>query len=224
MSKKSSSSTSGPSKEALPYLNSASSAVTNAYTGNQANISNIDNALQSNMGTVLGNTLNNSNLSAAGNYDQGVLSSSADPTTNPLFMNMLNQTNATASNAANAAIGTRGLAGGSAQTQLLGNEISKADNSALLSQYNTNVGAQQTAASNATSVANGQNNGISAALQYLTGQATIPTTGADSYAQQIANLWGKSTTSTSTPSGLSSLEGLLGTGTALAGVITGKKG
>ena len=222
MSKKSSKTTSGPSAAALPYMNAASTAAQTAYNGNAANTANINTALQGNMGTVLGSTLNNAGLNAASTYDQNVLGASADPTQNPLFMTMLNQTNGTTANAVNGAIGTRGLAGGSAQTQLLANELGKADNTALLSQYNTNLTNQQAAASNATSVAGAQDNGIQALLQYLTTQESLPTAGADDYANTIANLWGKSTTTTSTPSAFSNILGLISAGAgAYKDVTTG---
>ncbi len=221
MGKKSSKTSTGPSKEALPYINSATGAVTDAYNQNQPNIANITSTLQQNMPGVLASTLNNPALGAASTYDQNTLTSNPDPTQNPLFMKMLGNLNDTTADSVNGAIGTRGLTGGSAQSQILASEIGKADNSALLSQYNTNVGAQQAAASNATSVAGAQNGGINSLLQYLTTQAGIPQSSADDYANNIANLWGKSTTTTSTPSFMSSLTGLLGAGASAYKDIAG---
>lgn len=207
-------STTGPSKAALPALNQATSALNGAY--NPGAVQGITDTLTGQIPTVLGQTLNNPALGAASTYDQNMLTSNPDPTTNPLFMKMLQNTDASTTDAVNSGIGTRGLAGGSAQTQLLASQLGKANDTALLSQYNQNIANQGTAATNATSVANSQSGGIQALLQYLSGTAALPTSVAGDYANGIANLWGKSTTTTQSPSLLNSVLGAAGTAAKVA--------
>lgn len=199
MGSKSSSSSTGPSKFAQPYITSGANAVQSAYTGNQANIANISQTLQSNMPAVVNSTLNNPGLAAAGTYNNNVLSGQY-LNSNPYLQQQIDSTNSDVANAANAAIGLRGGAGGSAQAGIIARALAKNETALRSADYTQERGYQQQAATTAGSLSGAQDNNISSLLSYLTGQAQIPQSGANSYAQALAGLLGNSTTTTqSTP-------------------------
>ncbi len=204
--------TSGPSAQALPYLTAASNALTNAY--NPSTVNGIDSTLQSQIPNVLASTLNNPTTGAAQTYDQNTLNSDANPLDSSIFNSNLKTINGQVTDSVNAGLGTRGLAGGSAATQVLGKSLADADNTAVLGQYNTNISNQNAAASNAASLQGAQDNGISTLGSYLSGTASLPTTVAGQYASGLDSLWGNSQTTTQQGSVLNSLIGAAGTGLA----------
>ena len=218
MGKKTSKQSSGPSKTSLPYLKAGSTAITDAYTGNQANVANITGLLNSNIPSVLGQTLNNPALGAASSYDQDVLGGKY-LTGNPFLQQQIDATNSDVANKVNGAIGTRGLTGGSAQTQILADSLAKNETGLRYQDYTNERANMNTAAGNATSVAGAGNSGIQSLLAYLSGTAELPGQIAGQYAQGLGSLWGNSTTQKSTPSAFSNLLGLAGAGASIAGAI-----
>ena len=211
MGKKSSKTTTGPSKQALPYLQQGSNAVTAAYNGNAGNIASIESLLQNNMGQVADNAFSNPTLDAAAGYDQDVLSGKY-LTGNPYLDKMVAQTNADVTDAVNAGVGTRGITGGSAQTQLLANELAKNETNLRYNDYTAERNNMNTAAGNAASITGAKSSAIASLLQYLTAQAGIPTSAANDYAQALAALWGNSKTTTQTQPWGPQLAGLIGSG------------
>lgn len=218
MGKKSSKTTTGPSKQALPYIKSATDAVTGAYNSNAGNIANITSTLQNNLPTVLGQTLNNPTLGAANSYDQDVLSGKY-LTGNPYLDAQIKATNEDVTNTVNGAIGTRGLTGGSAQAAILAKQLANNETNLRYTDYTNERNNMNTAAGNAASLSGANDNNIQALLAYLTGQAGIPASAADDYANNIAKLWGGSQTTTQSQSLGSTLGGLVGAG--LAGWASG---
>lgn len=210
MGKKSKTET-GPSAFAKPYIQSGATAVQDAFTANQPNLANISNTLQSNMGTVLGQTLNNSGLAAANSYNTDVLGGKY-LTGNPNLQGMIDNTNSSVANKVNASIGTRGGAGGSAQAQLLARELAKNETGLRYQDYNTERGYQQAAVGNAANLSNAGDNNIQTLLQYLSGQASIPQQGAQSYAASLGGLLGGYNTTTQSQGLGNTLAGLAGTG------------
>lgn len=219
---KSSKQTNDPSAFAKPYISGAANAVQGAYEANQPNIQNISSLLQNNMGQVADSTLNNPNLAAANSYNNDVLSGQY-LNSNPYLNDLINQTDSSVANKVNASIGTRGGAGGSAQTQLLSRELANNETSLRASQYNTERGNQQQAATTAGNLSNANDNNIQTLMSYLTGQATIPQSGADSYANSIGSLLGKYNTQTNTPSVASSISQGVGTALQLSSLFSDRR-
>jgi hypothetical protein len=210
MSKKTTTET-GPSKFAQPYITAGANAVQSAYQGNQQNIQNISKLMQDNTGNVLGQTLNNPGLQQAGAYNSDVLGGKY-LNGNPYLQGIIDNTNSDVSNKVNAAIGTRGGAGGSAQAAIMARELAKNESNLRYTNYNNERSNQQAAVGGAASLSGAGDSNIAALLSYLTGQAQIPQSGANSYAAAIGGLLGNSTTSTSTQGAGSTIAGLLGAG------------
>lgn len=194
MSKKSTTET-GPSKFSQPYISSAANAAQSAFQGNQGNIQNISDLLKNNMTSVAASTLNDPGIAAAGNYNTDVLSGKY-LAGNPNLQGIIDSTNSDVANRTNAAIGMRGGAGGSAQAQILARELAKNETGLRFQNYNTERGYQQSAVGNAATLSNSKDQGIAALLSYLTGQATIPQSGANSYASTVGGLMGPYTSTT----------------------------
>lgn len=210
--------TTGPSKAALPHLNAATAALEGGYDQSSALASKATGILSDNIGNVLGQTLNNPNLAAAGNYNQQVLNGDFLDS-NPFFDEMVANSNSNVANKVNGSIGTRGLTGGSAQTQLLASELAKNETGLRSNQYNTERGYQQAAVGNAAGLSSAGNQNINTLLAYLTGTAQLPSSVAGQYAGGINSLWGDSKTTTQSQGLASTLTGLAGAG--LSGWATG---
>ncbi len=208
-----SSSTTGPSKLALPHLNTASGALDSAYGQSSALANQAVNTLQANLPTVLGQTFNNPTLGAANNYTQAVLSGNF-LNSNPFFDQMIANSNSHVADKVNSAIGTRGLTGGSAQTQLLGRQLAENETAARAAQYNTERGYQQNAAGTAASLSAAGNQNLAGLLAYLSGTVSLPQSVASQYAGGTNSLWGDSTTTTQKQSLGTMLSSLAGSGLA----------
>lgn len=210
MSKKQKTET-GPSKFAQPYISGAANQLQAANAANAPNIANISSTLQSNMPQVLASTLNNPTLGAANTYTNDVLSGKY-LNSNPNLQAIIDNTNSDVANKANAAIGIRGGAGGSAQAQIMARELAKNEANLRYQDYSTERGYQDKGVADATALSGANASNIQALLQYLTGQATIPTSGAQSYANSIAGLMGNYNTTTQSQGLGSTLAGLAGAG------------
>lgn len=190
-----STSTSGPSKAALPNINAATNALGSAYQQAQPFVNAGTEALQAGLPQVLGQTLNNPTLGAANSYTQDVLGGKY-LTGNPYLEQQIATTNSSVANGVNGAIGTRGLTGGSAQSQILARELAKNESGLRYADYNTERSRMDGAVGNAAGLSSAGNQGIAALLAYLQGGASLPLDAASQYAQGINGLWGNSTTTT----------------------------
>lgn len=190
-----SSQTTGPSKAALPYINSATTASQNAYNQSQGLANQSVSILQQNLPGVVDRTINNPLLSAASGYTSDVLRGKY-LTGNPLLDQQIANTNASVTDGVNSAIGTRGLAGGSAQTQLLGRELARNETNLRYTDYNNERTRMDQAVGNATALNGAENQNLAALLTYLTGMTDLPQGVANNYAGSIGSLWGNSTTTT----------------------------
>jgi hypothetical protein len=186
MSKKSKS-TNDPSAFAKPYITSGANAVQSAYQSNQPNIANISSFLQSNMPSIGARLTNDPGLAAAGGYNNDVLGGKY-LNGNPHLQNVIDNTNSDVANRVNASIGTRGGAGGSAQSAILARELAKNEGNLRYQDYATERGYQDHAVGNAAQLSGAGDNNLQTLLQYLTGQATIPQSGATTYASSIGGL------------------------------------
>lgn len=220
--KKSSKQETGPSRFSQPYITAGANAVQGAYNANQPNIANISSFLQNNMGGVASSLIDNPGLKAAGGYNSDVLSGRYLGG-NPHLQGIIDSTNSDVANKVNGAIGMRGGAGGSAQAQILARELAKNETGLRYQDYATERGYQDKGVANAAALSGANDNNIQALLQYLTGQAQIPQSGAQSYAASLAGLLGQYNTQTSTPSTFDSYLKLLGTGAAAAGAVSDRR-
>lgn len=212
----------GPSKFSAPYITAGANAVQGAYQANQPNIANISSTLQNNMGQVLGSTLNNPGIAAAGDYNNAVLGGKY-LNGNPNLQGIIDSTNSDVANKVNASIGSRGGAGGSAQAQIMARELAKNETGLRYQDYSTERGYQDKGVANAAALSGANDGNIQALLQYLTGQAAIPQSGAQSYASSIGQLLGNSQTQTSTPSAGSSIMSGLGTAASIASLFSDRR-
>lgn len=212
--------TTGPSAAALPNLNAATGALNTAYGQSSALANQGVGVLQSNLPTVLGQTLNNPTLAAANGYAQDVLGGKY-LTGNPYLDQQIQNTNASVTDSVNSGLGSRGLTGGSAQTQLLARELAKNESNLRYTDYNNQMSRMDSAVGNAAGLSSAGNQGIATLLAYLTGTAQLPQSVASQYAGGIGSLWGdsKTTTQTTSPGLLGTVGGLLGSG--LAGWASG---
>lgn len=222
MGKKKSKQETGPSKFAQPYIQQGANAVQSAYQANQPNIANISQILQDNTASVVGSTLNNPGLAAAGAYNADVLGGKY-LSGNPNLEGVIDNTNSDVTNRVQAAIGSRGGAGGSAQAQILARELAKNEGNLRYQDYATERGYQDKAVGNATALSGAYDNNIQALLQYLTGSATIPQSGADSYAQAIGSLLGNYTSTTKQNSGIDNFLNLAGTAAKIGSVASDRR-
>lgn len=190
-----STSTSGPSKAALPNINAATNALGSAYQQAQPFIQQGTEALSGALPQVLGQTLNNPTLGAANAYTRDVLGGKY-LTGNPLLQQQIDATNSSVANGVNGAVGTRGLTGGSAQQQILARELAKNETSLRYTDYNNERSRMDSAVGSAAGLSSAGNQGIAALLAYLNGGASLPLDAASQYAQGIGGLWGNSTTTT----------------------------
>ncbi|AEI37713.1 hypothetical protein [Zymomonas mobilis] len=212
MSKKSKATT-APSRFAQPYITTGANALQQAYDSNQGNVSNINNVLQSNIDNVADKTLDNDDLNKASQYNQSVLSGNyLNPSSNSALSNVINMTNQDVTNSVNGAIGTRGLTGGSAQTQLLAKTLGQTDSNLLYNNYNNERGYQQQAAENASNIAEAGNNGVNTLDNYLENTAALPQSSASSLASNMASLLGNYNTTTQNQGLGSMLASLAGAG------------
>lgn len=205
--------TTGPSRAALPNLNAATGALNSAYGQSSALANSAVGTLQDNLPTVLASTINNPNLSAASGYNSDVLGGKY-LTGNPFLDAQIANTNSDVTNTVNGAIGSRGLAGGSAQAQILARELAKNESNLRYTDYNNERTRMDNAVGQAASLSGANNSNIATLLAYLTGTAQLPISVASPYASGIGGLWGdsKTTTQTSSPGIL----GVLGAGLDLA--------
>lgn len=210
--------TSGPSKEALPYLTSASSAVQNAYAQNQPNNQAIGNNLFNAYNQYSGNM--GSDLAGARGYSQDVLGGKY-LNGNPYIDNIVSQTGNDVTDRINALFSQAGQTGSSRQIGELGRQLSNSENQLRYQNYNDQMNRMDQAAQLGLGL-NQATNANEATLGALgTTAAQVPYIGANDLASNLGSLWGNSQTTTQKSSG-NVLGGLLGLGgTVLGGWASG---
>lgn len=221
LSSSSSTSTSGPSAQALPYLTAGSGALQSAYNASQPNAQAITSGLGSAFSNLLASSQNNPTTAAANTYDQGLLGGSYTPS--PYLNGQIADTNNTVGNAVNSEFSMAGQDGSSRQQGEVARQLATADNNLKSTDYQAWLQRQQAAATNATQLGALGNNTAST-LGSLGVQATTqPMLGANMYASGLGSLWGNSqtTTQTQSPSFGSILGSLLQSGAKAASSFGG---
>lgn len=208
--------TTGPSKQALPYLTAGSSALQSAYDANQPNTQAIGSTLFNTFQNYNNSLLNNPTMDAAKGYVQDTLGGPYTP--NPQLGNIINQTNNDIMDRINGQFSLAGQTGSSRQLGELTKQLANNETNLDYTDYNNWLQRQQAAAGLAPTLQSADN-------QSALGEATLGTTaaqepyiGAQILANGLGGLWGNSQTTTQTQSG-GLVPSLLGA--ALGGWATG---
>lgn len=196
MSKKSKTTT-GPSKQALPYLQSASSAVQSAYNQNAPQVQQIASMIQGGLPGLADKAFGSNPLvTAAQGYNTDVLSGKYLDAGNPYLSGIISSTADDVTNRVNGAIGLRGRTGGDAHSQILGRELASAENTLRYGDYNSERERMAAASAGAPGLASAEYAGIAPFLAAAEAGAEIPFTASNNLASALAGLWGNSQTTT----------------------------
>lgn len=211
MSKKSSS-TSGPSKWAKPYIQQGVTALSSVYNKAQPNLENMMGTFNTALPGIVDQTTHDQGLAAASGYNQDVLGGKYLGQGNPYLERMIGQTAGDVQNRVNGSIGARGRTGGDAHSQILSRELANSENGLRYNDYNNERGRMDSAVSGAAGLSGAGNQDIAALLATLQGGAELPYTGVDHYTQGLAALLGNAQTTTQKQGAGATLGGLLGAG------------
>lgn len=211
--------TSGPSKEALPYLTSASSAVQDTYAANKANNQAIGNSLFDRFNTFSGNA--GQDLAAPRSYVGDVLGGKYLTQGNPSLEGMIGQTNNDVTDRINALFSQAGQTGSSRQIGELSKQLSQNENALRYQNYSDEMNRIAQAAQLGLGIDQADNADQSTLAALGTTAAQVPYIGANDLASNLGSLWGNAQTTTQKSSG-NVLGGLLGLGgTVLGGWASG---
>lgn len=212
----SSKTTSGPSKAAMPYLKTASSAVQGAYDANQGNVENITRTLGS---AFDGLGAANPTLTSASTYVQDVLGGKYLDQQNPYLEDMIGTAKRGVTDDVNAIFSRAGQTGSSRQIGELGSRLSEAELGLRSQSYNAEMARRDAAVASALGLDNAETDRTSTQAQLGQLLATLPLTNASFLADSLGGLWGNSTT-TKTTGNLGQM--LIGAASNAAGAIAGK--
>ncbi|MCW2405033.1 hypothetical protein M2336_001662 [Sphingobium sp. B1D7B] len=192
--------TSGPSKEALPYLQQGSNAIQGAYNSVQPVANQIGSTLADAFTSFNQSRQNNPNLNAANSYIGDVLGGKYLEG-NPQLDNIIGQTNDSITDRVNAIFSRSGQTGSSRQIGELGKQLS--DNESRLRYQNytdeqTRIGQ---AIAQAMAMRQGDNQDMATLLALGAGATEIPMNAASRYAGGLGSLWGNSQTTTQSSGG-----------------------
>lgn len=212
----SSKTTSGPSKAALPHLNSATTAVQGAYNSNQGNLDAISGSLSdafkkyaSTMGSGLTGAQTRVNDVLGGKYLDG----------NPQLQNIIDTTNASVADQVNALFSRAGQSGSSRQIGELGKRLSENESGLRYQSYSDEQARMDAAIAQALGLNSAGNENAATLTNLGTSAATVPYLGASFLADSLGGLWGNSTTTKSSPS-IGQM--LLGAGSNIGAALVGK--
>ena len=206
----SSKTTTGPSKQALPHLNMASSALTDTYRAAAPRLKKIGDSLfdaykayTSDMG---------SDLEGTRSYMGDVLGGKYLTEGNPYLQGMIDQTNDSVTDRINALFSQAGQTGSSRQIGEIGKQLADAENRLRYQNYGDEMNRMAQAAQLGLGI-NQAANADAATLGALGATAAeVPYIGAEKLAQGLGGLWSNSQT-TKTSGGLG--QALLGAGAQL---------
>lgn len=213
----SSKSTSGPSKTAMPYLKTASSAVQSAFDANQGNVANITKTLGSAFDDL---GADNPTLTSANGYVQDVLGGKYLDQQNPYLEEMIGTTKRGVTDDVNAIFSRAGQTGSSRQIGELGSRLSEAELGMRSQSYNSEMARRDAAVSQALGLDSAETGRTSTQAQIGQLLASLPLTNASFLADSLGGLWGNSTT-TKTSGNLGQM--LIGAASNAAGAFAGGK-
>lgn len=197
----SSSTTTGPSKQALPQLNYASDQLRSVYGANQGNLSNISGGLSNAFAQY---QLDDPTLGAARGRVQDVLGGKY-LSGNPELQGIIDQTSNSVSDRVNAIFSRAGQTGSSRQIGELGKQLSEAEGRLRYQNYSDEQSRMDGAVGQALGLNQARNNNYATYTGLGQAAATTPYIGANYLAQGLGGLWGNSTTTTQSPNLFSQL-------------------
>jgi hypothetical protein len=200
----SSKTTSGPSKQALPYLQSASGAVQGVYDANKGNLSELGGGLMDAYRKFSTNA--GSDLAGTRGYANDVLGGKYLTQQNPYLKDMIDQTNNSVMDRVNALFSQAGQTGSTAQVGSLGRELANSENALRYQNYSDEMARMGNAAQLGLGLDQATNADAATQAALAQAAAELPYTGADKLAAALGGLWGNSTTTKSSP-GLGSVLG-----------------
>ncbi|WP_370309308.1 hypothetical protein [Sphingobium abikonense] len=187
----SSKTTTGPSKQALPYLKDASGAVQGAYQNSLGNTADITSALKSAFDNY---SVGSPTLTAANGYAQDVLGGKYLDAGNPYLQGMIDTTNSSVSDQVNSLFSRAGQTGSSRQIGELGKQLSTAENNLRYADYSSERDRMSQAAALSATLSAAESD----RYQTLAGLGStangLPLANALGYAGALGGLWGNSTT------------------------------
>lgn len=205
---------------ALPHINAATDAVSQAYTQAQPRLNGVMDALGETFG---GYSATNPNLTAANGYVGDVLGGKFLDAGNPYLQGMIDKTNNSVMDRVNALFSRNGQTGSSRQIGELGARLAEAENSLRYQDYGAERDRMGAAVGQAAGLNDAENRNIQTQATLGTVLAGLPLDIASQYAQGMGGLWGnivdtKGTTKTSGGIG----QALMGVaGSALGGWASG---
>lgn len=195
--------TSGPSPQALPYLTSASGAVQSAYDVNQPNLTTIgtglSDAFKAKLAEIQGG--GDPTVAAARGYTGDVLGGKFLGQSNPYTADIINTTNNDITDRINALFSRRGQTGSSRQIGELGKQLSANESALRYNDYNTERGRMDSAVGSAAGLQGVDNADLAALLGLGTTAAETPYMGAKFLSQGLGGLWGNAQQTTQKQSG-----------------------
>lgn len=184
--------TTGPSKQAMPYLQAGSSALQSVYDANKGNVAEIGSDLMGQYRRFSDSVTNNPTLGAARRFTADTINS--DPASNPQLDNIINTSNNDIMDRINAIFSRAGQTRSSRQIGEVAKQLSANESGLRYNDWNTGMDRKAQAVQQAIAMG-GLDNQTSAALTALAeGAATTPYLGAQILSQGLGNLWGNSTT------------------------------
>ncbi len=188
----SSKTTTGPSKQAMPYLQAGSSALQSVYDANKGNVAEIGSDLMGQYRRFSDSVTNNPTLGAARRFTADTINS--DPASNPQLDNIINTSNNDIMDRINAIFSRAGQTRSSRQIGEVAKQLSANESGLRYNDWNAGQDRKAQAVQQAIAMG-GLDNQTSAALAALAeGAATTPYIGAQILSQGLGNLWGNSTT------------------------------
>lgn len=217
-SKSTTTNTTGPSKEALPFLTAASNADQNVYNSNQGNLdsisSGLSNAFQAKLAQIQGG--GDPTVAAAKSYTDDVLGGKYLGQSNPYTRDIIDTTNGDITDKINAIFSNAGQTGSSRQIGELGKQLSANESNLLYNDYNTERSRMDSAAGTAASLAGLDDQDLATLLSLGNSAATTPYLGAQFLSSGLGGLWGNAQTNTQTTNTSGNVLGsLLNVGTSL---------
>lgn len=193
--------------------------VTNAYNQQAPRISAVTDALGGLVPDLMSRYTNgDANVNAARDYNSDVLGGKYLDAGNPYLDSIVDKTANTTRNQAAGALGTRGLTGGSAFTDIISRNVSDASNTLRYNDYNNERGRMDTAAGMAPGLAAARELPLASLLEIANAQQ-MPVQAAAGAGSAVGGLLGQYTNTRQTQS----LGGLLASlgGSALSGWASG---
>lgn len=195
MGKKTSKSSTDPSKFAKPYISGAANAVRGDFLANKDSVDNIAKTVQGGIPSLALKAFGtNPMLAAAQSYNTDVLGGKYLDQGNPFLADMIAQTNDDVTNRVSGAIGARGRTGGNSHSEILGRELAKNETGLRFANYGSERDAMASAAGMAPGLVNAEFAGIAPLLGVAQAGAELPFMASNNYAQNMAALMGNYTT------------------------------